>query len=367
MGKVIYCLAEMAYQFNMNLDLRGGGERWLEDFVSLLKNNGYIVKLYQFSHKYEVKKFRGHKITGIGNIKTNNYENDSLEGVKYFQEQAKDADGIFLLSMNLSKFKFHKPTLTVSHGLWFDNNTDYTNHGFNLMDMMKNWVRNATKVISVDTNSIHAMQLLYPKFCGNMTYIPNYVDLNIFKSNEIEDDGKFRIIFARRISPERGYKVMLEASKIICQKYNDIEITFCGNGHEHELNYLKNEIKDIPSISHTYYEPNDMYKAYDNQHVSIVSTIRGEGTSLSCLESLASGCVPIVTTIGGLTDIVRHGCDGLIIPPGDVDELVKAIEYLYNNRDKLKEMRDNGLRNINAFSKDRWESQILEIANETYK
>jgi glycosyltransferase involved in cell wall biosynthesis len=369
--KVIYCLAENAFQSNpnddMSVDLAGGGELWLADFITLLKNLDYEVRLFQFSYFKITKNFRGHRIKGLGNMDTKKTFSECMtKGLNDFKELSKDGDGIFLLSMNLSGIKFDIPTLAVSHGVIGDNNIKDPELGKKIATAMKHWIGNSTRTISVDTNSIHIMQLLNPIESQKMLFVPNYVDTDRFTYKEKDYSGKFKVLFARRIAPERGYIQMAKACEILSEKYDDIEFTFCGKGHPQEEANLHSIIDKLSNVKHISLEHKDMHTIYDGQHVSVVPTTCAEGTSLSCIESVVTGTVPISSYIGGLTDIVTHLFNGVLISPNSVEEIVNAIEYLYHNRDELEVMKDNCLRMASSFSKKRWESQISSIIKSIY-
>jgi glycosyltransferase involved in cell wall biosynthesis len=62
-----------------------------------------------------------------------------------------------------------------------------------------------------------------------------------------------------------------------------------------------------------------------------VLTSRSEGISISLLEGMASGLVPVVTAVGGNIELVRAdgpGANGLLIPPGDPGSLGQALGRL---------------------------------------
>jgi glycosyltransferase involved in cell wall biosynthesis len=371
MAKKIYCLAEMAFQYRLSelIDLRGGGERVLADTLTLLKELGYEVHLYQFSYEKATAKFRGHKVHGLGNIpETGDPLSGFQKGLESFYEEAKDADGIYLLSMNLSAYTAKIPTITVSHGIMF-NHCEHV-QGFQpvyYLDAFKKWIRNSTHTISCDTDTLHLMSVYCPQVIKKMTYVPNYVDLTQFTPKEKLDDGIFRILYPRRLQHARGYHIMMQASDILLEKYKNIEIIFAGKGNKMETDDLHNwMIGKEDRVKHIVYEPEDMPKAYENVSVGIVPTCYSEGTSLSNLELLASKVLPISTWVGGLSDLVQPYVNGLIIPPNNSEELVKAIEYVMNNPEHVSEMRENGQRMIKHFGKERWDKQITEIFEKVY-
>lgn len=53
-----------------------------------------------------------------------------------------------------------------------------------------------------------------------------------------------------------------------------------------------------------------------------------EGTPVSAIEALASGRPVVATRVGGVPDVVRHGEDGFLVAPGDVDGLADSLARL---------------------------------------
>jgi len=57
--------------------------------------------------------------------------------------------------------------------------------------------------------------------------------------------------------------------------------------------------------------------------------------------------VPVICTdFGGLPEAVLDGETGIIVPPGDVDSLSKAIKYLIDNPEIRKKMGEAGRRRV---------------------
>ena len=62
-----------------------------------------------------------------------------------------------------------------------------------------------------------------------------------------------------------------------------------------------------------------------------------EGTSLTMLEAMASGCVPVVTNVSGVDDFIESGINGLIADVGDLGKIAEHIVSLDKNRNILAE------------------------------
>lgn len=61
-----------------------------------------------------------------------------------------------------------------------------------------------------------------------------------------------------------------------------------------------------------------------------------EGTSIAMLESMAHGCVPVVTDVSGTRAAIREGQNGYVVRPGDMCAMAQRIAMLGESRSKLE-------------------------------
>lgn len=363
--KKIAILCEMFFYYDGELCQFGGGERYLYDLAELLKTLKYQVEVYQFSYKPFTKSYKDLTVKGLGNIRSDiPYTHCLQTGLEEFYRITEKYDGYIYLTMNLAQKKINKPVISISHGIWWD--TDKLNYKQpDWQEMFKGWLRNVEHIVSVDTNSVKQAQTYCPKYAEKMTYIPNYVNLDIFKPNNKEYNEKFTVLFPRRLHYARGYSIAMEAADYLTKKYNDIEFLFVGKGLQAEEKMMSDWVKNRANIKWEWHEMFDMDKVYNRADITIIPTLWAEGTSLSCIESQACGVPTIVTCVGGLTDLVFNNYNGLIIKP-DAQSLIKSIEYAYLNRDEVSRWGKNAISVSDTFNKNRWNQQWANILSEIF-
>ena len=67
--------------------------------------------------------------------------------------------------------------------------------------------------------------------------------------------------------------------------------------------------------------------------VFCLPVLRGEGLSRAVIEAMAYGVAPLVTPVGGNTELVIDGECGVVVPAGDIQALARAMEFLYERPD----------------------------------
>jgi glycosyltransferase involved in cell wall biosynthesis len=90
-----------------------------------------------------------------------------------------------------------------------------------------------------------------------------------------------------------------------------------------------------------------------NRHCSGLTTV---------LEAMACGRPVIVTGTPGMGDYVRHGREGLLVPPGDVSTLAAAITRVLDNPGLAAELGQAAREAVDrAFNTERQAEQLSEI------
>ena len=113
-------------------------------------------------------------------------------------------------------------------------------------------------------------------------------------------------------------------------------------------------------VSHQLVEADEMYKIYQNSDISVIPTLYSEGTSLSCLEAMASGNCVISTNVGGLPNLIISGYNGILVNP-DQKELYDALVEVIVNHERRISLQKNALEVVKVFSKKEWEKSWMKI------
>lgn len=90
-----------------------------------------------------------------------------------------------------------------------------------------------------------------------------------------------------------------------------------------------------------------------------------EGTSISMLEAMAHGVVPVVTAASsGVTGVITPQENGYIVPVGDMKAMAAAIASLSNEESLLAEMGPAAYRTAQAYSMDLYARKFVKILDD---
>jgi glycosyltransferase involved in cell wall biosynthesis len=90
------------------------------------------------------------------------------------------------------------------------------------------------------------------------------------------------------------------------------------------------------------------------QAAAVLIPSLGEGFGMVALEAMERARPVVATDIGGLSDIVRDGETGVLVPPGDVERLAEALLAVVEDPARAATLgRAGRVRAVERFSEDR--------------
>ncbi|MGI8535971.1 MAG: glycosyltransferase [Mycobacteriales bacterium] len=134
-----------------------------------------------------------------------------------------------------------------------------------------------------------------------------------------------RLLAAGRLSPEKGFDVLLAALALAVADGLDATLELVGSGPEHDrlarlAAPLGGRVRLLPA------EPRaQLWRRMEQAHVVVVPS-RREGLGLVALEALAHGRPVIASRVGGLPDVVLDESDGLLVRADDAQALADALQ-----------------------------------------
>jgi glycosyltransferase involved in cell wall biosynthesis len=138
-----------------------------------------------------------------------------------------------------------------------------------------------------------------------------------------------------RVSREKNVEFLGEVVSELVDHGADVELAIVGDGPYRAR--MQEALRDYPVAFTGYLRGEQLAIAYASAALFVFpSTSDTFGNVV--MEALASGTPALVTDVGGPAELVVHREVGLVLPAGDVDRWVDAIETLMLDHRRRKVM-----------------------------
>jgi glycosyltransferase involved in cell wall biosynthesis len=150
------------------------------------------------------------------------------------------------------------------------------------------------------------------------------------KSLGLRPDG-FLVGGVGRLSGEKGFDLLIRATRQLLDQGRDVSLAIAGEGEElPRLQKLVQELSLGDRVQLVGY-CSDMRPFYEALDVFALSSLR-EGLPNVLLEAMAMETPVVSTRIAGVPRLVRDGVTGLLIEPGSISELTRALGQMLESQ-----------------------------------
>ena len=203
-------------------------------------------------------------------------------------------------------------------------------------------------------------QLGFPK--SKIRLLQWGIYLPVIKNNR-KMNGPLRIGYAGRIVIEqKRIDLIIKVATQLAKNKVDFVLSIAGTGRDSV--FFKEEIKRLNLeqfvILEGFVNKDNIHDFWGRQDV-FLSCSDYEGHSISQVEALCSGVVPVVTDVSGVRDDIIQNVMGFICPVGDYISIASCIKSLAQDRLLLKKMSEACIKNRNKFDIKNVEINYLEI------
>jgi glycosyltransferase involved in cell wall biosynthesis len=200
---------------------------------------------------------------------------------------------------------------------------------------------------------------LYPR--EKIATIHSGVDVEKFKKAPVGAVEKKRSLgleqkglvvgFVGWLLPIKGPMHLLKAMEDVWQDHDDTRVVFIGKGElDVELRAEALNISANGKVSFLGWR-SDIEEIMPVFDIFVLPSLN-EGMGRVLVEAMAAGKPIVASNVGGIPDLVQHGHNGLLVPPGDEKALAAAILQLINDPEKAKLMGQRGRELCHQFSID---------------
>lgn len=171
---------------------------------------------------------------------------------------------------------------------------------------------------------------------------------------------KTRLLFVGELSKEKGIYELILAFERLQKRYKKIGLLIVGDGRERKeftnmcsQKDLQDKVIFFGQVKH------ENVKLLMRSCDIFILPSYSEGMPNVVLEVMAAGKVVIATSVGGVTEVVEHKYNGIVIKPKSVEDIVNSVELLLNDNALYNSICQNAYTTVrNKFS---WNKNALQI------
>jgi colanic acid/amylovoran biosynthesis glycosyltransferase len=171
------------------------------------------------------------------------------------------------------------------------------------------------------------------------------------------------ILCVGRLSPEKGHLVLLEAFGKLKERGIPAKLSIVGDGPMKDALAERTEelgLRDIVAFTGPL-EPAEVARRYRSCYLTVLASF-SEGVPVALMESLAHARPVVATNVGGVCELVDDGVNGLVVPPGDPEDLAIALAKLLSEPALADEMGRRGAEKVRtAFNEERSAAELKSL------
>ncbi|WP_342500415.1 glycosyltransferase family 4 protein [Bacillus sp. FSL K6-4563] len=259
----------------------------------------------------------------------------------------------------------------------------YTAHGFHFWQgaPLQNWLlyypierwlaRHTDALITINGEDFKRADRL-SKERTSVYYVPGMgVDMKRFAPvNEKEKQHlravhgfsleDFIVLCAGELNANKNQGMLIKACAQLYRKIPNVKIVFVGEGAMRPM--YEKLVHELHLEKHVHFA--GFCKQIEEwMHLSdvCVSTSLREGLGMNLLEAMSAEKPVIATENRGHCELIRHGVNGFLVKPHDVNDLAEYLHQLYHKRDQLPLMGKAGRSLAHAFAQEQTVSAMEEI------
>ena len=212
---------------------------------------------------------------------------------------------------------------------------------------IENFARRQAAELIVHTQYTRNLLLReWPEAMGKTSVIPHIQIGEVTRSAGMEEDEN-SVLFFGRIWEYKGLEYLIRAEPLLTAKVPTVRFLIAGEGEDF-VRYQRMIVHPDRFVVHNEYVPEDRAADYFRRASVVV---------LPYIEASQSGVIPmaysagkpvVVTTVGGLPEMVENGRTGYLVPPRDAAQLAEAVTKLLLDEPLRRCMGADAKRKIEA-------------------
>jgi glycosyltransferase involved in cell wall biosynthesis len=195
---------------------------------------------------------------------------------------------------------------------------------------------------------------------AHLAVVPNGLDLpELPPTGPVGGGG--RVLAVGRLIPEKGMDVVIEAVAAV-----QGSLAIAGTGPERARLEARAQRAGLAVEFRGFVPREEIGPLYGGAACVVLAARRGEGLPNVLLEAMAWARPVVATPVAGVQDLIVHGVNGLLVPPGDASALRDALARVLGDPGLARGLGAEARRTAEAFAWERVRPR-LEAALEGWR
>jgi glycosyltransferase involved in cell wall biosynthesis len=230
-----------------------------------------------------------------------------------------------------------------------------TLHGGNLPAFARRWPGRVRRLLNsaviVTAPSGYLLKQMEPYRTG-LRLLPNSMDLNSY-TFRLRHKAEPRLLWLRAFHSIYNPGLAPRALAHLKESFPTIKLTMIGPDRQDGSRQSAIETAAKLGVSENILWPGSVAKDQvptwlDGADI-FLNTTNVDNTPISILEAMASGLCIVSTNVGGISYLLEHEQDALLVPPDDPEALASAVRRLLTDPDLAARLSRNARRKAEQF------------------
>ncbi|TDP07481.1 glycosyltransferase involved in cell wall biosynthesis [Roseateles asaccharophilus] len=203
-----------------------------------------------------------------------------------------------------------------------------------LRERVLNTLRTSSHLIALSQSWADYLRTLAPTAC--ISVLPNPVDMPA--QHQLVPGEPGRILFLGRASETKGVYDLLTAFADVVKTHAHARLAIGGDG---DLGRLRARISELSLDQHVevlgWVAGEQKFSQFARSQIYVLPSYH-EGLPMGMLEAMAFAKAVVVSPVGGVPEAIEHGVHGLLVQPGDVNGLARALSTLLADEQYCQEL-----------------------------
>jgi glycosyltransferase involved in cell wall biosynthesis len=358
----------------------GGVETYLLNLARLCRETGRETTVYQWSRRPFERSVDGVQVKGVPVCHLGRKKRNRALFRQVVQEIDPGQDLLIFGADHVSVPTKYPRCISIQHGIGWDLPARYMMarpiaryawaarlQKWRSIQHAKRYFENCRNTVCVDYNFLnwYRTTVIREPEEHRIWVIPNFAPIasaEQWRGRRYEREP-VRVLFARRFVEFRGTRLMAEVAARLLVQHQTITFTFAGEGPDES--WLRAKFAAEGRVAFTKYRADETLHIHLGHDVAVVPSVASEGTSLAVAEAMAAGCAVVATAVGGITNMIIHRYNGLLVVP-NARSLYEGITATLQGPDFRRQLGTAAFATASAaFNLERWKQQWRQVLEET--